>query len=338
MKEQTTTLVRHSRKHVTVLLTGLLALLLGAAFAQDTTTASDTNPVVLRVDDSSERLDAFNDRFEIAIRGLVANMGVPLTPDIRAEFDDLKPDYLEQRITDLALLNEAARRGIEVPDEEIDAIIAGVFGNLPEDADRGALLQEAGFRDEAQLRTLVSETELIQQLVDELGSDLTSSDEEITAYYEANAAEFALPEEICARHILVDTLEEAEALQADLADGADFAELAAEHSTDAGSGARGGELECFPRGVMVAPFEEAAFSAEINEVTGPVESDFGQHLILVYDRNYGGTASLEEATDYISEQLQQQKLNAVVLAIRDAADVETFPEALAASDEDADAE
>jgi parvulin-like peptidyl-prolyl isomerase len=294
--------------------------------AQEEAAAAD--PVVLRVGDTVEHRDSFDGRFEIAIRGLVANMGIPLTPEIRMELDSLKPDYLEQRATDLALLEEAGRRGIEVPQDDVDATVGSILGSLPLGADQDSLLQEAGFRDEAQLRELVGETEVIQRLVDLLMADLEASDEEILEFYEANAELFAVPAEVCARHILVEDVETAEGLLADLAAGSDFAELALEHSTDTGSGRQGGELGCFGRGMMVEPFEEAAFSAELDEVVGPVESQFGQHLILVYGKNEAGTASLEETSAYIADQLAQQQLGDVISAIRESADVELFPENL----------
>jgi parvulin-like peptidyl-prolyl isomerase len=315
------------RKQAARLLFAALSALLFAvpALAQE---EAGTNPVVLRVGADEEHLDTFNGRFEIAVRGLVANMGIPLTPEVRTELDSLKPEYLEQRATDLTLVAEAGRRGLSVPDAEVDATVDSILGSLPLGADQASLLQEAGFRDEAQLRELVAETETIQRLVDDLASRIEVTDAEILAYYEANPETFARSEEVCARHILVADVETADMLLAELAEGADFAELAAEHSTDTGSGQQGGELGCFGRGMMVAPFEEAAFSAEVDEVTGPVESQFGQHLILVYGKNEAGVASLEETTPFIREQLTQQMLGEVIRAIRDAADVELFPENL----------
>ena len=84
-----------------------------------------------------------------------------------------------------------------------------------------------------------------------------------------------------ARHILVGTAEEADEVFALLADGADFATLAIERSGDPGSGARGGDLGPQLRGVFVPPFEDAVWSAPLNTVLEPVESQFGFHVIEV---------------------------------------------------------
>ena len=85
-----------------------------------------------------------------------------------------------------------------------------------------------------------------------------------------------------ASHILVDTLEEAQNLKAEIANGADFGDLAAQYSK-CPSGANGGDLRYFGKGMMVKPFEDAAFSLAKGEVSEPVQTQFGWHLIYVTD-------------------------------------------------------
>jgi len=89
--------------------------------------------------------------------------------------------------------------------------------------------------------------------------------------------------EATARHILVDSEELCEELKTKLAAGADFAALAQEHS-NCPSGRRGGDLGSFAPGQMVKEFDEVVFSAELNEVNGPVQTQFGYHLIEVTSR------------------------------------------------------
>ncbi|MDH3282245.1 MAG: peptidylprolyl isomerase [Gammaproteobacteria bacterium] len=86
-----------------------------------------------------------------------------------------------------------------------------------------------------------------------------------------------------ARHILVDTEKQCEELKQELLDGADFAELAKQHSS-CPSGRQGGDLGEFGRGQMVKEFDEVVFSAALNEVQGPVKTQFGYHLLEVTDR------------------------------------------------------
>ncbi len=88
--------------------------------------------------------------------------------------------------------------------------------------------------------------------------------------------------QVKASHILVKTEEEAKNLYNEIKSGKDFAELAMEYSS-CPSGRNGGDLGFFPKGVMVKPFEDAAFSLEVGELSQPVQTQFGWHLILVTD-------------------------------------------------------
>ncbi len=86
-----------------------------------------------------------------------------------------------------------------------------------------------------------------------------------------------------ARHILVDTLEQCEELKTQIEGGADFGETAKEHS-NCPSGLKGGELGEFGPGQMVSEFDQVVFSGEVNEVLGPVKTQFGYHLLEVTSR------------------------------------------------------
>ncbi|MBR9729290.1 peptidylprolyl isomerase [Shewanella intestini] len=86
-----------------------------------------------------------------------------------------------------------------------------------------------------------------------------------------------------ARHLLVDTEEKCEALKVEIANGADFADIAKANSS-CPSGAQGGDLGSFGPGMMVKEFDEVVFSAPINVVQGPVKTQFGYHLLEVTSR------------------------------------------------------
>lgn len=86
-----------------------------------------------------------------------------------------------------------------------------------------------------------------------------------------------------ARHILVDTEEQCQGLKDDIAAGADFGDVAKEHST-CPSGKSGGDLGEFGPGMMVKEFDEVVFSADLNTVQGPVRTQFGYHLLEVTSR------------------------------------------------------
>jgi peptidyl-prolyl cis-trans isomerase D len=151
-----------------------------------------------------------------------------------------------------------------------------------------------------------------------LAETITIDDAEIAAYYEKNSAEFIEPEMTKARHILfkagddssAEEIESAKAraMQAMLRarDGADFAELARELS-EGPSAPQGGDLGWFPRGAMVEAFETVAFALKPGEVSDPVQTRFGWHVIKVEDRREEGVRTLEEATDGIRAIIAQEQ-------------------------------
>jgi parvulin-like peptidyl-prolyl isomerase len=107
-------------------------------------------------------------------------------------------------------------------------------------------------------------------------------DSELQAVFEEDPSQFA---EVCAAHILVATEEEADEVLARLEGGEDFATVAAEVSTDSGSAANGGNLGCVARGVTVPEFEDALFATPEGEISDPVETEFGFHVIEVLQHN-----------------------------------------------------
>lgn len=126
---------------------------------------------------------------------------------------------------------------------------------------------------------------------DDFKAGIKPNEEEVRGYYEQNKKQFTTPEERRASHILIAFGEDKEAskkkaeevLAKVKANPADFAKLAKEFSTDGGSAQQGGDLDFFPRGMMVKPFEDATFSAKKGDIVGPIESDFGWHIIYVTD-------------------------------------------------------
>ncbi|NLY29912.1 MAG: tetratricopeptide repeat protein [Firmicutes bacterium] len=158
------------------------------------------------------------------------------------------------------------------------------------------------------LKAMLRDSLKIEQLQEEVVKDVQVSEADIKAAFE----------EVNARHILIrpadDTdeareaaLRQAEQLMEELQAGADFADLAKEHSDDPGSGAVGGELGWFGRGRMVEPFEKAAFAAAVGEIVGPVESQFGYHIIQVTDRKEAEGEEFEQAKEELRQKLVQEK-------------------------------
>jgi len=127
--------------------------------------------------------------------------------------------------------------------------------------------------------------------------------EAIAAAYDTFVADFQPQPEIRARHILVATEDEAKAIKAEIEGGRPFEELAAEKSTD-GSAANGGDLGFFGQGMMVQPFSDVAFSLEPGQLSDPVQTQFGWHLIKVEEKRESTPPTMQQ----LMGQLQQQVL------------------------------
>ena len=146
--------------------------------------------------------------------------------------------------------------------------------------------------------------------------------------YDTRVASMAEKTEYRAAHILVASIDEAEALKAELDAGADFAELASRSSTDTGSGTEGGELGWFGIGTMVAPFEAAVISMNVGAVSGPVQTDFGWHLIKLQETRIQTAPSLEEMTPELTAELEQKAVDAYLLTLLNGVNVEKDVEGL----------
>lgn len=137
---------------------------------------------------------------------------------------------------------------------------------------------------------------------------ITIEDQEIEEYFNANKAYLDEAEQVKASHILVDTKELADEVKGKLDGGAEFAELAKEYSTDTSNSQNGGSLGYFGKGEMVAEFENTAFSMSVGEVSEPVQTSFGYHIIKVEDHKEAKEATFDEFKDDIKETLFQEKM------------------------------
>ncbi len=126
--------------------------------------------------------------------------------------------------------------------------------------------------------------------------------EKLQSAYDEMVADFEPEEEVHARHILVESEEKASEIRTEIEDGKAFADAASEYSTD-GSAQRGGDLGFFSKGDMVPAFEETAFALDQGEVSEPVESQFGWHLIKLEERRQSSPPPFQQAAQQLRQQL-----------------------------------
>lgn len=209
-------------------------------------------------------------------------------------YEEMKKTYGEQVLQQL-VYEKILSDKYEVTDEELDAKLNEVKEQLGSNFEM-ALAQyqmtEETFKQSLKLDLLVEKAAT---------ADIKVTDEEIKEYYDNYKPQ------IKARHILVADEAKAKEVKAKLDEGGDFAELAKENSTDTVSAEAGGDLGWFGTGQMVPEFEEAAFALDVNEISAPVKSEHGYHIIQVTEKEE--KKSLEDMKAEIEQQLKVSKID-----------------------------
>lgn len=159
------------------------------------------------------------------------------------------------------------------------------------------------------------------------------SDADAKKIYDEKIATMKPTQEVHARHILVATEDEAKAVKKRVDGGEDFAAVATEASKD--KNAEGGDLGFFARGQMLKPFEDAAFALDVGEISEPVQTKFGWHVIKVEEKRDQQPPSFDEVKAAIMTQLIAQKAQAVVTGLRDQAKIEIVDPEIKRSMDDA---
>ncbi|MGM0499329.1 MAG: peptidyl-prolyl cis-trans isomerase [Bacillota bacterium] len=250
------------------------------------------------------------------------------------EFRKLK---LEQLVTNELLVQEAKDRGIEVSNDEMNNIFDQQVNALREQNNLNEeqlekAIQQQGFESMQQYKDMFFENNmngfLVNKLREEVINEVEVSDEEAKEFYDNNKQQFETAEQKRVSHILFDEKTKAEEVLAEIESGADFAEMAREHSTGPTS-EKGGDLGFITAGErgLDETFRDAAMALNVGEVSSePVETQFGFHLIKVTDFREAGVRDFEEVKSQIKNQLRSQKQSQTfqefVESLREAAEIE----------------
>ncbi len=209
------------------------------------------------------------------------------------------------QLIDEALINQAVTEaGVSVTAEEIEQEIAAIRSQLGGEANFKAALAA----NSISLEQLRSAQGLQLKLRKLLSKQITVTDEALRQFFAANQAQFD-QRQAHAQHILVATEEEAKAVKAELEEGADFATVAKDRSTDPSAQSNGGDLGTFGRGTMVPEFEQVVFSLKPGEISEPFATQFGWHVVYLVSME--GTAPDLAA---MQDQVREVYLNAQVQA------------------------
>jgi foldase protein PrsA len=211
---------------------------------------------------------------------------------------------VDQLIADKIVVSEAKKEKVTITEEDLNA-----------EVDK---LKQSYGGDEVFDQMLASNNTSLDALKEDLKSYLTLrkllepqieiTDEELKTYFDENKDSLGEAEQVKASHILVEDEATAKDIKQKLADGGDFAELAKEYSTDEGTKENGGELGFFARGTMVTEFDDVAFALPVNEISDPVKTDYGYHIIKVEEKKEAVVANFDDSKAAIKETLIDQKM------------------------------
>jgi peptidyl-prolyl cis-trans isomerase C len=219
-----------------------------------------------------------------ALKQQVARSGRPITPEVEAQ---IKEEVIAREI----FMQEAQKRGLDATDEYKSQI------------------------------ELARQTILIRELFAEFQKTSAVTDADVQAEYDKFVAANG-GKEYRARHILVETKEQAEAILASLKKGGKFEDIAKKQSKDPGSGANGGDLDWAAAGNYVKEFSDAMVALNKGQVSAPVQSQFGFHIIRLDDVREAQLPALEDVKPQIVQQMTQQRMAAFQQELRAKAKVE----------------
>ncbi|MFB6347571.1 MAG: peptidylprolyl isomerase [bacterium] len=219
----------------------------------------------------------------------------------------MKQQMARRLETKLLLNHHMKKAGISVSDEEVQKRIDELKKSQPQ---LQQMLKQQG-RSIEDLKDRIRKQLKIQNFVEERVGEIEVTEEEARKYYQNNKQEFSQKEQVKARHILVkDTSatgrQKAQDLKNRLDQGEDFGKVAREES-EGPSARKDGSLGYITRDKMVKPFSESAFSLGVGEISDPVKTRYGWHLIKVTDRKEASQQSYESVSDTIVERVKQKK-------------------------------
>jgi len=298
----------------TTLLLALLALGTTASQGFNPGTAVRVNGVEI----SNERFNAFYQEYRRPYGINVAGRG-----DHLQRLTKLRKEAMDKMIEQELVRQAAEAQDIEVTEADIDAALAEISAPFENPDDFQRRLQSEGFTPDS-YRKHLGRMLAAKKYLDGIRADVaTVTDEELETYYRDNEIRLTLPDQVRVRHILLTwkpmgTTDDRAAIREQMApileqarSGADFAELASKYSDDS-TASQGGDTGFFNRGQMVPAFEAVAFALQPGEVSDPVETPFGVHILRLEERQEARLLPLDEVREQLREHIREEKMEAAV--------------------------
>jgi foldase protein PrsA len=226
------------------------------------------------------------------------------------EYNTLKNQAVQFLVQREQFEIKADELDVEITDKQVNDRLAQIKKQYFQGSDKKYQdqLKQQGLTEESVRRDI--RAQLVQEgIFKKVTEDIKITDKEIEEYYNKNKAQYGTPEQREVRHILVPTKKQADTIYQQLQDGGSFAALAKKFSKDPASAAQGGKLT-IARGQTVAPFDHTAFLLKQGQVSRPVKTQYGFHIIEpIGEIKPAETTPLNKVTESIRQQLLQTKRN-----------------------------
>jgi parvulin-like peptidyl-prolyl isomerase len=298
-----------SMKRVILLMGISVALLAGCGGTTNASLSGDDAAVVGSTPITKTEFQDLMDRAERSYKAQKKAFPKPGS----TEYEQLKTQALTYLVQQAEFSEEAGNMGIKVSDSDVDTRIEQLkkqFYGGSENRYEKALSQQGVTPDEA--RDVIRQQIISERVFKKVTSTVKISDSQVKAYYATHKSQYGQPETRQVRHILVQKKALADSLYAQLKGGASFAELAKKYSKDPGSASNGGKLT-ISKGQTVPPFDKTAFALKKGELSTPVHTQYGYHIIQALSAvKPAQKTPLSKVKQSIKLQLEQQRKNEVM--------------------------
>jgi len=308
---------------ITLAVLGATAALVASACGGNSSVPSGSIAVVDDTEISQDELDQLLDQAKQGYKAGKQEFPKVGTP----EYQSLQTQYVAYLVQRQEFRQAAEDLGVEISAKDVDAaeeeLIKSRFDGNEKEYEKA--LKQQGLTPKA-YRSMLETSVLAQKLYEEVTKDTKVSDSDVLAYYTQNASQYGTPESRDVRHILIAEKDadgqvdfekskaKADQIHAELEGGADFAELAKESSEDTGTKDSGGKLT-ISRGQTVPEFDKTAFELDPGELSKPVKTQYGYHVIeAVTPVRPAKTTPLEQVKESIRTTLLQEKRNELMSA------------------------
>lgn len=257
------------------------------------------------------------------------------SPGFEKQRAEITKAVIDQLVAQRLVMQEAQKRNLVATTRDVDERLAAIKRQFPDEATFNKRLAQAGLTVSA-VRELIR-VQISQRRVAEAITKADVTEQEVRQQFESKRESYGKPAQLKVSHILFRIADKsgeavanakAKIVQARLADGAKFEDVARQYSEDPGSAERGGDLGFVSKGTLVKEFEDVAWSLKPGQTSGLVRTQFGLHIIRVYEIRAAEPADYDKVKGEIREELlntkRQKEFDTWLAEHRKAAKVETF--------------